>query len=140
MKYRKVALTATILVILSVLIAAYFVFASLSASFGNRKAFAGKGTVPAVSEIPITVIVDAGHGGIDPGAVDNGLIEKQLNLSVARKLRDFLSVSGVNVVMTRNDDGLLGGGETVRKHKAADLKERLDIINSTENCLCSFKV
>ena len=37
------------------------------------------------------VVVDAGHGGEDPGAVANGAIEKDINLSIAKKLKDFLN-------------------------------------------------
>lgn len=51
-----------------------------------------------------TVIVDAGHGGRDPGAVRPGVREKDLNLAAARKLRDILRARGYRVVMTRDSD------------------------------------
>ena len=54
------------------------------------------------------VIIDAGHGGSDPGAsgsVDGKVYyEKEINLSIAKKVRDILLENGVNVIMTRDDD------------------------------------
>ncbi|MEW9700141.1 N-acetylmuramoyl-L-alanine amidase [Paenibacillus sp. SI8] len=52
-----------------------------------------------------TVVVDAGHGGSDPGAIGvNGLQEKDVNLDITQKLRDELLQQGYDVVMTRTDD------------------------------------
>ncbi|MFA7189457.1 MAG: N-acetylmuramoyl-L-alanine amidase [Sphaerochaetaceae bacterium] len=50
------------------------------------------------------VVIDPGHGGHDPGAVGNGLNEKDAVLSIALKLRDLLSDDGIEVVMTRDSD------------------------------------
>ena len=48
------------------------------------------------------VVIDAGHGGIDPGKVGiNGALEKDLNLQIAEKLKLFLEASDVEVIMTR---------------------------------------
>lgn len=52
----------------------------------------------------ITVVVDAGHGGKDPGAVAGNIREKDINLSTALKLRDALMAKGYNVIMTRDAD------------------------------------
>ena len=51
-----------------------------------------------------TIVVDAGHGGSDPGASHFGLQEKQLNLDIARRLRRALQDTGLSVVMTRETD------------------------------------
>jgi len=51
-----------------------------------------------------TVVLDPGHGGVDPGAERNGVNEKQLMLSFARTLADTLRRAGVEVVLTRDDD------------------------------------
>ena len=58
---------------------------------------------------PITcIVIDAGHGGEDGGASSAaGVLEKDLNLSVAFALRDLLEAAGVPVVMTRTEDKLL---------------------------------
>lgn len=53
------------------------------------------------------VIVDAGHGGHDGGAVANGLIEKNLSLTLASQVRDHLESAGVRVRMTREKDRFL---------------------------------
>lgn len=51
------------------------------------------------------IVVDAGHGGIDPGAVGPaGTLEKDVNLAVAKRLCEILSQAGAVVVMTREDD------------------------------------
>lgn len=57
-------------------------------------------------KIPL-VLVDAGHGGHDGGAVANGGIEKHLTLDIARKVRDELLAAGLRVVMTREKDAFL---------------------------------
>ena len=52
-----------------------------------------------------TIVIDAGHGGHDPGAVANGLREKDITLGVALKLGEYIEENlGINVVYTRNDD------------------------------------
>ena len=51
-----------------------------------------------------TVIIDAGHGGRDPGAISRGRREKHITLSIARKLRNKLRAKGYKVLMTRKSD------------------------------------
>ena len=60
--------------------------------------------VPAEGDDRFTVVLDPGHGGIDPGAERDGVNEKQLMLSFARTLADALRREGVEVVLTRDDD------------------------------------
>lgn len=56
-----------------------------------------------------TIVIDAGHGGKDPGAVANGLREKDIALNVALKLGHYIEERlGVNVVYTREDDRFIG--------------------------------
>ena len=56
----------------------------------------------------ITVIIDAGHGGRDGGASsDDGTLEKDLNLAVAKKVKALLSVCDIDIVMTRESDIML---------------------------------
>lgn len=87
-----------------------------------------------------TVILDAGHGGEDGGAVSaDGTVEKNINLSVALKLRDVLKASGYNVIMTREKDVAVydNDAETLREKKRSDLHNRLGIIekNSGEHAI-----
>jgi N-acetylmuramoyl-L-alanine amidase len=50
------------------------------------------------------VCVDPGHGGYDPGAVGNGLLEKDVNLAISLQLRPLLVYNGIEVIMTRDGD------------------------------------
>ncbi len=62
----------------------------------------------------IRVIVDAGHGGIDPGVTANGRAEKDINLSIARKIRQLSKAYNIDVIMTREDDELPGSVNNIR--------------------------
>ena len=81
------------------------------------------------------VVLDAGHGGMDGGATAAGVRECEINLSIAQKARDFLTLMGYRVVMTREKDTLLAdeGAGTVRAQKRSDLKNRLEIMEGTPN-------
>lgn len=78
-----------------------------------------------------TVILDAGHGGEDGGAVGvDGIIEKDINLAITLKLKDLLEVSGYNVVLTRDKDVSIydDDAESLREKKRSDLRNRSEII------------
>ena len=64
-----------------------------------------------------TIVIDPGHGGKDPGASDNGVVEKNINLAVGLELYRVLTAKGYRVIMTRNTDVYL------------TLQERTDIAN-----------
>jgi N-acetylmuramoyl-L-alanine amidase len=75
-----------------------------------------------------TVILDAGHGGEDGGAVSqSGAAEKSLNLSIALTLGDMLRACGVDVIYTRTDDNGLYDGAVPGHRKMTDLKNRLAV-------------
>ncbi len=74
------------------------------------------------------VILDAGHGGKDPGASANGLEEKELTLEIVMKLKDELEKRGYDVTLTRSDDSYL------------ELGERSDIANSADFDISGFPV
>ncbi len=80
----------------------------------------------------ITVVIDAGHGGIDGGAEVNGVFEKDLNLSVSKSVSEFLSLYNVNCVMTRTDDVLLSDADA-KKKKQSDLLNRVKLAKSCTN-------
>lgn len=68
----------------------------------------------------IKIVIDPGHGGSDPGAVANGLLEKDINLQISLKLKDFLEQTGAKVYMTRDDDSTVGLYERVDFAKSKD--------------------
>lgn len=79
----------------------------------------------------VCVVIDAGHGGSDPGKVGiNGALEKDLNLKVAQKLKKFLEAQDIMVVMTReSDDGLYD--EDASNKKVQDMKRRIALIDQS---------
>ena len=71
-----------------------------------------------------TIIVDPGHGGFDPGKPGiNGEDEKDLNLKISLKLRDYLEQAGAVVIMTRTTDDDVDGMDGI-KYKSKDMAER----------------
>ena len=73
------------------------------------------------------IVLDAGHGGYDPGAVKDDILEKDINLSITQRTRDVLILLGFETMLTRNDDKALGN------NKATDLKNRVNLANSYDN-------
>ena len=81
----------------------------------------------AAGEAARVIIIDAGHGGEDSGAIGvSGVYEKDLNLAIAKELGEVLSAEGFTVVYTRTDDRLLYGeaGNIIGMKKIYDLKNR----------------
>ena len=85
------------------------------------------------------IVVDAGHGGRDGGAVSSdGLFEKDLNLELSLTLRDFLSFCGYECVLTRQEDKLVcdeSDPSLKGKVKMTDLKNRLEIAEGNEKAV-----
>ena len=84
-----------------------------------------------ISQSQICVVIDAGHGGDDPGKIGiNQLLEKDVNLSIALKVRQYLEAQGIRVVMTREDEnGLYDSGAPNKK--VQDMKRRVALIEET---------
>lgn len=76
------------------------------------------------------IIIDAGHGGIDGGAVGkSGTIEKNINLEISKKLKAYIESGGDTCIMIREvDEGLYSEYGTIRNKKNEDLKNRKEII------------
>lgn len=84
------------------------------------------------------IIIDAGHGGEDGGAVGaDGTNEKDINLSIALKLNDILTVLGYKTRMVRTTDISIHneGSNTLREKKVSDIHNRAAIMEEYENCL-----
>lgn len=83
------------------------------------------------------VIVDAGHGGEDGGASSaSGVLESGLNLEFAIRLGDLLNFLGYDVTMVRTTDkSVYTQGNTIAEKKVSDLKNRVALVNGTDNAL-----
>ncbi|MDR3344821.1 MAG: N-acetylmuramoyl-L-alanine amidase [Oscillospiraceae bacterium] len=100
---------------------------------GNQQAI----TAAAQPAQPVFV-VDAGHGGPDGGAVGaDGTLEKDINLAIAVRVRDFLRAFGCEVVMTREDDRSIHSSDakTIRQQKVSDIHNRTDLVNDTKGAV-----
>lgn len=89
------------------------------------------------SNLPI-VIIDAGHGGFDGGAVANdGTVEKDINLAISLYLQEYLSVFNIKTVMIREGDCSVEdeGLSTIREKKSSDLHNRMKIMEETDNAI-----
>ena len=86
------------------------------------------------------IIVDAGHGLPDGGAVTNsGIRESDINLQVAKDLEKELDCLGYSVIMTRKDENNIADSDkqdTIRKMKVSDLTNRVKIINESNADMC----
>lgn len=77
----------------------------------------------------VDVVLDAGHGGSDPGKIGiNNVLEKDVNLSIVLKIKELLENEGMGVVLTRDSDTRVD--ENGKEYsKAADMKQRVDVMN-----------
>lgn len=81
------------------------------------------------------VILDAGHGGEDGGAVSvTGVAESQINLEIVQKLRDILALCGTDPILLREEDISLHdeGASTLREKKRSDLQNRVAAVEALE--------
>lgn len=83
---------------------------------------------PVPTEKPRTVLLDAGHGGFDPGSQGSftGVYESDINLAITKKVEELLKGQGYNVIMTRTDENALAPG------KDGDMQARVDMITSCD--------
>jgi len=85
----------------------------------------------------VRFVIDAGHGGEDGGATScTGILESEINLQIAICLNDLLHLLGKETYMIRTTDtSVYTTGETLAAKKISDLKERVRIVNETENAV-----
>jgi len=121
MKLRTFYILVLTLILLSVLLV-------MISSFSNIAAHA---SADAVTTLP-RIVIDAGHGGEDGGAEVYGVLEKDINLSIANILADILRSSGYEVAQVRDTDISVysTGAETLRQKKVSDLKNRVELFNA----------
>lgn len=99
-----------------------------------------KGSAKHAAGCPVTdnsacVVLDAGHGGSDPGKVGiNGALEKDLNLEITLLVKKYLEADDIRVVMTRETEGGLYDADASNK-KVQDMKRRISIIEEASPAL-----
>ena len=119
MKIQKITMAALALVLCLAVIVHILNTAQFRETLGNAKTDTG----------PL-VVLDAGHGGIDPGKVGiNGILEKDVNLEVTLLVKKYLEMDDVRVVLTRESDEGLYDADAPNK-KVQDMKKRVDIIEA----------
>lgn len=112
-------------------------FSVFIGSFINNSYVKTAKTTVADSNLPV-IIIDAGHGGFDGGAVAfDGTLEKDINLKISLYLRDFLNLFGLKTVMIREADESVEseGLSSIREKKSSDLHNRMKIMDNTDNAL-----
>ncbi len=78
------------------------------------------------------IVIDPGHGGIDGGTNKDGILEKEINLDIGKRLCFYLEQKGYKVIMTRNDDISLDALDNSSKSRhQRDLNARVNIINNS---------
>ncbi len=95
-------------------------------AFGFVKASSNE--LPLLSKV---IYIDAGHGGLDPGAIYKDIYEADINLSISLKLADILEKNGAIVLLTRTGDYDLSVNNAVNR-KRSDLSRRANIINDSQ--------
>lgn len=124
-KEKAFSLTLGMLLVLSMIHVA-----RSAAVLVNGRKVADAGSAAVESE-RICVVIDAGHGGHDPGKIGvNQVLEKDVNLSIARKVQQYLEAQDIKVVMTREDDNGLNDSDASNK-KVQDMKRRVALIEET---------
>lgn len=119
-------LTVALFLLFALLFTLFCVFCASLPSLTSRSAQAGAG-----GGMP-TVVIDAGHGGEDGGAVSkSGVCEKDINLKIALMLGDVFNAAGYSVVQTRTEDKLLydRNADFKGRKKILDMAARLDTAN-----------
>ena len=123
-------------------IASIVLFYLLIVSVFLASAYWGSTATTAIAQrIPLerhhTVIIDAGHGGEDGGAIScTGRAESTYNLEIALRLNDLMHLLGIDTQMIRSTDtSVYSQGDTIAAKKVSDLKNRVNQVNNTENGL-----
>lgn len=107
----------------------------LALALGRLSSLAKPAMEPSVIQRTGPLVLDAGHGGEDGGAVSlTGAPESQINLAIVLKLRDVLGLYGVDPILLRETDISLHDGDanTLREKKRSDLKNRVAATEEVE--------
>lgn len=127
-KYKWILSLMPIYLLILVGIVSFAYFANQAADvFSQRSETSGS----------LTLIIDPGHGGEDGGATScTGVLESTFNLQIAQRVNDLVRLLGGKTKMIRTEDvSIYSYGNTIAQKKISDLKERVRLVNETENCV-----
>ena len=83
-----------------------------------------------IKTVKKVVVIDAGHGGSDPGKIGvSGALEKDINLEIAKRIKILLEEKGISVFITRETDEMLCEEALENNRKRADMAKRVELIN-----------
>lgn len=107
----------------------------LAARWGSRAVTAFVENSPVEREA--VIVIDPGHGGVDGGAIScTGVPESRFNLQISLTLNDLFHFLGFQTKMIRSSDiSVYREGDTIARKKISDLKERVRMVEETENAL-----
>ena len=146
-RYKKSFSSSTLIIIILIVILAALLGNYLLAQYktpltspGKNSSTNSKTTDTSVSQSSLTkatsssksktIVIDAGHGGPDPGKVsESGTLEKDINLKIALYLKEILESQNINVIMTRTEDKDLA--TETNKRKLSDIKERVKLMENS---------
>lgn len=120
-----------VLLIIATLVAAVAALLTGEKSGSAAAGTLGEGTLP-------VLVIDAGHGGEDGGAVAlSGIHESAINLEIAKKLAALAELTGLPYVMTRDSEDITypDSAVTTAKRKVYDTKRRAELVNTTPNAV-----
>lgn len=105
----------------------FLIFGIVSFNYG----YATNVSLPLLGKV---IYIDPGHGGLDPGTLYKDIYEKDINLSISKKLEEDLTKQGAIVYMTRYGDYDLSANNTINR-KRSDLSRRSNLINRSNSDL-----
>ena len=122
----------SILLLCIILVGVFTVLTNIPLKESTTRDNSKKGSGEEKTDYEYTVVIDAGHGGIDPGKVGvNGVYEMDINLAISFKLADILEEKNIGVIMTRRDNNGLYSDKDSNK-KNADMNKRIELVNKSD--------
>lgn len=132
----KLKLKTVYMIILAVILISFCIV--MFSAFSN---IAVHGSTEGAAAAGPHILIDAGHGGEDGGAEVDGVLEKDINLSISHRLADLLRLTGYTVDEIRTEDISVydDDAETLRQKKVSDLQNRVERFNeSADNIVVSI--
>lgn len=132
--YKEARISLYIIAIIMSVFLLFYFLGSMFVSMGYKDLRNGQSVDEILTDQPL-IIIDAGHGGEDPGAVANKLVEKDLNLEHTLIINELLNSCGYQTLLTRNSDNLLYKEGQSDKKKYYDLRNREEIAQKYTNAI-----